>query len=190
MYDCQNDERTALPLAPCAREIAVVVNAWRGVALRRDDDVDRRRRRCRDSQWWWWWWWDATAADSYVTRCGRQDSTGATRLRERADQSSREARNELPRARSCLSLSFHLAFLLSFRFPGVPRLSPPSLFLSFALRLPPPVLPALPSSVLPLAVRFYVVICSSPRRSYQPRDPLRDFSPLRPLLAVSLSAVG
>lgn len=73
----------------------------------------RRRRRCRDSgSSGGATWWDA-AADSYVIRCGTQDSTGATRLCERTDQSSREPRNELPRARASLSLSVLCFFSLS-----------------------------------------------------------------------------
>jgi len=123
-------------------------------------------------------WWDA-AADSYVTRCGRQDSTGATRLCERADQSSREPRNELPRARAPLSLSLFPSCVPSlFRFPSnTPRSIPLSLPLfsaSFCLR-----------SVLPFA-RFaftlsFVPLLVAPIRLAIP--------PLRSLL-VSLSTVG
>lgn len=81
-------------------------------------------------------------------------------------------------------LSFHPAFLLSFRFPLSTLPGPSlSLFRPSVLALPPSV------PFLPLAVRFYVVTYSSPCRSYLPGDPLRDFSSLRSLL-VSLPGRG
>lgn len=90
--------------------------AWRGASRRRRD-----RRRSGGATWW-----DA-AVDSYVTRCGggRQAGLGATRLCERTDQSSREPRNELPRAR---------ASLLCFSSLSVPSSSTLSVYLSFSLR--------------------------------------------------------
>lgn len=118
-------------------------------------------------------WWDV-AVDLYVTRCSRQDSTGATRLRERTDQSSREPRNEL-RARA--SLSLFLFFSLS-----VLR------FCSLSVPLEYPVCPAFllshSSAFRPrfalFAVRFYVVICSSLCHSHL----LRDLCPMIPFLFV------
>lgn len=80
---------------------------------------------------------------------GRQDSVGATRLYERTDQSSREPRNELPRARASL-----LVFFFSFRSL---ECSFVSLFLSLSFSRF-------------LAARFYERrnVSSSPRRSCLP----------------------
>lgn len=87
----------------------------------------------------------------------------------RTHRSVESRTSERAAACTCLSLSLSLSVLRSFSL-FVP-LEYPRLFLSHslsrssALRL-----------VLPLAVHFYVVIYSSPCRSYPPRDLLRDSS--------------
>ena len=117
-------------------------------------------------------WWDV-AVDLYVTRCSRQDSTGATSRTHR----SVESRTSERAACTCLSLSLFLFFSLS-----VLR------FCSLSVPLEYPVCPAFllshSSAFRPrfalFAVRFYVVICSSLCHSHL----LRDLCPMIPFLFV------